>query len=120
MRFTLFCFSLVLSLTDIQKVSAHAFVDHAEPAVGSSVKTTPKTVRVWFTEKLEPAFCRLSVLNSAGAKIDKGDTHLDQLNPNVLIVSLPELKPGIFKVIWVAVSVDTHKTTGDFTFQVLP
>ncbi len=120
MRFAVFFFYLSLLVIGVQDASAHAFLDHAEPAVGSSLKIAPKTVQIWFTERLEPAFCRLSVLNAAGAKIDKGDLHLDQSSPNVLIVSLPDLNPGTFKVMWIAVSVDTHRTTGSFTFQVLP
>jgi len=29
------------------------------------------------------------------------------------------LKPGKYKVVWRAVSVDTHATNGDFKFEVL-
>src|SRR6202011_73050 len=39
----------------IQGSWAHAFVDHAEPAVGSQIRSAPTQVKIWFTEKLEPA-----------------------------------------------------------------
>ena len=31
--------------------------------------------------------------------------------------SLPDLKPGKYRVTWRAVSLDTHVTTGDFKFE---
>jgi copper resistance protein C len=43
---------------------------------------------------------------------------IDQSNAALLTVSLPELKPGKYKVVWHVVSVDTHVTTGDFAFEV--
>ena len=41
--------------------SGHAFLDRAEPRVGSTVKIAPTQVRVWFTEQLEAAFSILGV-----------------------------------------------------------
>ena len=35
---------------------AHAFIDHADPAAGGKVQKSPKEVRIWFTEEIEPAF----------------------------------------------------------------
>jgi methionine-rich copper-binding protein CopC len=34
---------------------AHAFLERADPRVGSTVRTPPAQVRLWFTEQLEPA-----------------------------------------------------------------
>src|SRR5205823_4109614 len=53
-------------------VLAHAFLDHAAPSVGSTVRGSPAEVRVWFTEALEPAFSTLRVLDQAGAPVDQG------------------------------------------------
>jgi methionine-rich copper-binding protein CopC len=36
----------------------------------------------------------------------------------VLRVSLPPLEPGRYRVTWRVLSVDTHVTEGDFTFEV--
>jgi copper resistance protein C len=99
---------------------AHAMIDHASPRVGSHVKASPTEVRIWFTEKLEPAFSSVRVVDSAGKNVDKGDVHLDAKDPSQLLVSLPSLKAGTYKVIWKVTSVDTHKTEGDFVFQIIP
>src|ERR1700738_3679578 len=103
----------------IQGSWAHAFVDHAEPAVGSQIHSAPTLVKIWFTEKLEPALSKIQVFDISGQEIDKRDVKVDQSNAALLTVSLPELKPGKYKVAWRAVSVDTHLTTGDFTFEIL-
>jgi copper resistance protein C len=98
---------------------AHAFADHAEPAVGSQIHSAPTQVKIWFTEKLEPALSKIQVFDLSGKELDKHDSQIDQSNGALLTVSLPELKPGKYKVVWRAVSVDTHVTTGNFAFTLL-
>ena len=97
---------------------AHAFLDHAEPKVGSSVTNSPTEIKVWFTQNLEPAFSKLEVRDAKGEEVDKKDAHLDDKNPSLFIVSLPPLPSGTYTVIWHAVSVDTHKTQGHFEFTI--
>jgi methionine-rich copper-binding protein CopC len=103
----------------VQGCWAHAFIDHAEPAVGSQIHTAPAQLKIWFTEKLEPALSKIQVFDPSGREIDKHDSQIDQSNGALLTVSLPELKPGKYKAVWRAVSVDTHVTTGNFTFELL-
>jgi methionine-rich copper-binding protein CopC len=45
---------------------AHAFLDHALPAVGSTVQDSPHEIRLWFTQRLEPAFSKARVLDKTG------------------------------------------------------
>jgi len=45
---------------------AHAFLDHAEPKVGSTVKGSPTEVKIWFTEELEGAFSKIEVFDAQG------------------------------------------------------
>jgi methionine-rich copper-binding protein CopC len=97
--------------------AAHAFLDHALPAVGSTVHESPRGVRLWFTEPLEPAFSRVRVVDASGKEVDGGDSHVDASNPAILAASLPVLAPGIYRVEWRVVSVDTHVTEGDYTFD---
>ena len=98
---------------------AHAFLDHASPAVGATV-TAPHDVSIWFTEQIEPAFSRIEVTDSNGNRVDDGGTHIDSANHELLHVAVKKLPPGTYKVTWHVVSVDTHHTQGDFTFTVAP
>ena len=98
----------------ISLVHAHAFLDHADPKVGSTV-AAPTQVTVWMTEDLEPAFSTLQVFDDKGAEVDKKDV---KVTDATMTVSLPTLAAGTYKVKWKAVAVDTHHTTGTFTFTV--
>jgi copper resistance protein C len=100
--------------------AAHAFLDHAVPAVGSTVHEAPRSVRLWFTEAIEPAFSRVSVLDASDKPVDAGDSHVASSDGSILAVSLAVLAPGTYRVRWRVVSVDTHVTQGDFTFDVAP
>ncbi|HJU18073.1 MAG TPA: copper resistance CopC family protein [Stellaceae bacterium] len=97
---------------------AHAFLDHASPAVGSAVPTAPPAVTLWFTQDLEPAFSTVTVTNQAGQRVDLGNARIPAGQPAELQVGLKPLPPGTYTVSWHVVSVDTHPTEGTFTFQV--
>ena len=97
---------------------AHAFLDHALPAVGSTVHAPPAQVKLWFTQKLEPAFSKVQVLDAAGRQVDRADARVDEGDPTVLTVSMPQLAPGRYRVTWRIVSVDTHVSEGDYSFDV--
>ena len=101
------------------KVEAHAFLERADPAVGSAVQPSPSEVRVLFTEKIEPALSIVQVFDASGKEVDKRDVHLDRSNHALLHVSLPPLEVGNYKVVWRVVSVDTHVTNGSFNFRVV-
>lgn len=98
----------------------HAFVERAEPRVGSTVRTAPTQVRVWFTENLEPAFSTLEVWDQDGKRVDGGPAEVNPASPAMLQVPVKALRPGTYRVKWRVLSVDTHVTEGDFTFRVAP
>ena len=106
---------LCLFLLDIAPAGAHAFLDRAEPRVGNTVRAAPREVICWFTQNLEPAFSTLVVRDSSGAQVSIGRAGV---SANVLRVALKPLPPGVYKVSWRVLSVDTHTTEGDFSFRV--
>ena len=109
---------LTLGVAWATQAQAHAFLDHADPKVGSTVDTLPSEVRIWFTEEIEAAFSSVEVLDGDGKQVDNKDYHLDSKNKKLAIVSLPALPVGTYKVVWQVISTDTHKTQGNFTFTV--
>lgn len=104
---------LLLFTTDA--VRAHAFLDHAEPRVGNKVATPPRQVSLWFTQKLESAFSTVTVTNAGGERVDTGKP---RVNGSQMSVSLRPGGTGTYHVNWHVLSVDTHTTDGNFTFQV--
>lgn len=110
--------TLAISVLAAGHAQAHAFLDHASPAVGSAVPTSPPLITLWFTEHIEPAFSTVTVTNAAGQRVDRGDAHIASDNPGELELGLKPLPPGTYTVHWHVVSVDTHTTEGTFTFDV--
>jgi methionine-rich copper-binding protein CopC len=104
--------SLVLTTSAAQ---AHAFLDHAEPRVGNKLASPPREVTLWFTQKLEPAFSTVTVTNAAGQRIDSGRP---RVSGNLMSVSVRPGGAGTYHVNWRVLSVDTHTTDGNFTFEV--
>jgi copper resistance protein C len=97
---------------------AHAFLDHASPAVGSAVPAAPAAITLWFTQDLEPAFSSVTVTNQTGQRVDLGNVQVPQGAPAQLQVGLRPLPPGTYTVSWRVVSVDTHPTEGRFQFTI--
>ena len=112
--------ALLSSLMTAATAFAHAFPDHAEPAIGGTVHEAPMAVHIWFSEKIEPAFSRIEVVDAAGQRVDSGKAIVDMQDPRLLSVALKKLVPGIYKVTWHVVSADTHRTAGAFSFTVKP
>ena len=105
----------VLLVLVMGEAVAHAFLDHAEPRVGNKVATPPREVTLWFTQKLEPAFSSVTVTNAAGQRVDTGKP---RVSGNQMSVSVRSGGAGTYRVNWRVLSVDTHTTDGNFTFQV--
>lgn len=106
--------SFLACLTCSAQAQAHAFLDHASPAVGSTVASSPGTVTLYFTESLEPKFSGAEVHSAGGGRVDHGAS----VSGNMMRVSVGSLAPGSYSVTWHVTSVDTHKTQGSFNFQV--
>jgi copper resistance protein C len=109
---------ILILLTESARLEAHAFLQHSEPGVGSTVQASPTEIRIRFTENIEAAVSSIQVFDASGKEVDKRDLHLDRSDHALLHVSLPRLGAGIYKVVWRVVSVDTHVTNGSFTFRI--
>src|SRR4029453_17084974 len=47
-------------------LEAHAFLQQAEPGVGSTLQTSPNEIKIRFSEKIEPAFSNIQVFAASG------------------------------------------------------
>ena len=113
----LFGFLLSAALLSLPRAGhAHAFLDHADPKVGSTVHSSPAAVTLTFTEDVEPAFSKIEVVDGDGKAVPVGP--LERPEESSLRVSVPALAGGTYRVNWRVVSVDTHVTEGSFTFAI--
>lgn len=112
--------ALVVAACALAATSAagHAVLQRAEPRVDSKVKRAPEEVKLYFTERLEPAYSSIRVVNDRGQQVDRGDSRVDRANPALLRATLPPLPRGIYRVMWRVLSIDADVTEGGFTFSV--
>lgn len=99
---------------------AHAFLSQAVPAVGGIVAAAPREVRLTFSEGIEPAFSRIELAAANGQPVGTGPATVDPRDNTQLVLALPPLASGRYRVKWRVVSVDTHPTEGDYTFEIRP
>lgn len=100
---------------------AHAFLDKAVPGVGTTVALSPSELKLTFSEKVVPAFSGVRIAAIGGKPIPSDKPVVDRAKQNVLHVRLLHpLRPGTYVVSWHVVSVDTHRTSGNYRFTVSP
>ncbi|HXB79455.1 MAG TPA: copper resistance CopC family protein [Bradyrhizobium sp.] len=115
MRISIPAAAILLAVMPSTGAQAHAFLDHAEPRVGSTVPTAPRELALFYTQNLEPAFSSVEVSDANGARVDLGKP---TISASTMRVGLKPLPPGTYRVRWHVLSVDTHTTQGSFTFHV--
>jgi methionine-rich copper-binding protein CopC len=101
---------------------AHARLKRATPPVGGTVAAAdlPDELRIWFSETIEGSFVECRVTDGQGNQVDLRDPRVNPQDLTEIRLSLPRLAPGIYRVSWRVVSVDTHRTNGTFPFHVEP
>ena len=97
---------------------AHGKLESAIPESGSMVDVSPDALRLTFNEDLEPTFSSVKVSDARGAAVTKEKARVDASNRRAMTVAVPKLVPGTYTVQWVAMTADSHKTKGTYTFGV--
>jgi len=121
MKIAITLFALLVLLAGPRAARAHAFLDHAEPAVGAETDQPPREIKVWFTEDLDINYSGLKVVDASGTQVDLKDCRADSKDKKLMTVTVPQLLPGTYRVIWHAeTSEDGHDTNGEFKFTVKP
>ena len=107
-------------IASVGGASAHARYDHSDPVAGAALDGTPFVLRTYFSQELMKA-STIQVVDDAGTQVDLGDGHVDLDDPDrkTMLVSVPELQPGVYTVKWTSVSAeDGDQAAGHFSFGV--
>ncbi|SDI18210.1 hypothetical protein SAMN05216338_101881 [Bradyrhizobium sp. Rc2d] len=97
---------------------AHPALQASNPGQDATVPP-PKEVRLTFSENVIPKFSGLTIKDSRGALIQTESPSIDPNDKRQLVVPIVRsLSAGIYDVEWHAVSADTHKVKGHFSFKV--
>lgn len=98
---------------------AHAHLQQQIPAAGAQLVASPQTLTLSFSEGIEPAFSGVTVTGPQQHAVATGKLTRSADNPAQVTVPVAEtLPPGEYTVAWHVVSVDGHKTKGQYTFSV--
>jgi methionine-rich copper-binding protein CopC len=97
---------------------SHAYLVRSAPAARATVGRAPERVQLWFNERLEPAYSRVSVWSRDGKRLDTGDVEVAASEPTRLSVGVPALPAGTYTVKYRVLSVDGHVVEAEFAFTV--
>lgn len=99
---------------------AHPKLESASPAADVSVIASPKEIKLSFSEGIISKFSGLELKDEGGRAVSTGDAATDPKDAKQLVVPVSAtLAPGRYTVSWHAVSEDTHKVNGDYSFRVI-
>lgn len=123
MKFTtpraLFATLFLLSAFATTPVWAHAHLQQQTPAADSEVSPAPTALTLTFSEGIEANFSGITLKGADGKSINTGKAARSDNDKAQLIVPLTEtLASGLYTVEWHVVSVDGHKTKGQYQFSV--
>ena len=110
--------ALIAAIFSTGAALAHPQLETSEPAAGAAT-SSPKQIRITFNEVVIPKFSGIEIKDKAGRTITTGKSQTDSADKKRLVVPLKEeLVPGEYKVDWHAVSDDTHRVKGTYSFSV--
>lgn len=117
-RAGLFCTALFLFVLP-NAALAHATPISYTPDAGATELTTPRSISVRFTERIEPEASSLTVFAPNGEEVNEGKGIQDPNDGRVFSVPIRDAGEGVYTVSWQVVSVDDgHFSKGAHSFLV--
>ena len=99
--------------------SAHSHLQQQLPAANTVVNASPQALTLNFSEGIETQFSGVTLTGPQQKTITLGKPVRSDSNKAQLTVPVEQaLTPGEYTVNWHVVSVDGHKTKGQYTFTV--
>jgi copper transport protein len=97
--------------------SAHVTLVSSQPAANSTLAAAPASVRLEFSEPVEPEVAHLSLVRADGRSVALSIAN-DPHDAHVLVAAPGDIGSGTVRVIWHVVSEDGHPVGGTFVFTV--
>jgi len=98
---------------------AHAHLKSHYPASDAVVTSAPQVITLDFSEGIEPGFSGIKITGPENKVVKTAKAQRSAQDEKQLIVPVEDsLIPGAYQVEWHVVSVDGHKTKGNYQFTV--
>ena len=99
--------------------SAHPKLQSASPAANVSSKVSPTEIKLVFSEGVIAKLSGLELKDEAGKAVATGVPVNDPKDQKQLVIPIPApLTAGHYTVTWHAVSEDTHRVNGQYSFGI--
>ena len=112
--------ALLVSFTLVVPASGLAMHNHltkSTPAAEETI-TSPKEIRLWFAEKVEPQFSSMGLLTADSSKVEIGKAHATDDPLSIAADIGKKLPAGKYVVTWRSAGDDGHAVRGKFAFTV--
>ncbi len=111
--------ALALLFVAVPQALAHAALVRSDPADNAILAEAPGEVRLWFNETISAEFSSVQVFDLHGQQVKLDGWRRDAADPMLMVLTLPELEPGVYSVHWRVLSeADGHFTQGLMVFGV--
>lgn len=111
--------ALFLASLTTRSTYAHAALVRTDPPDSTVLAEAPSQVRLWYNEPISVSFSTFQVLDLDGQPVALTGIHLDELDPQLVILDLPEIGDGVYSIHWHVLSAaDGHDTQGYVVFGV--
>jgi len=113
-------FGLLLALTaGVETAAGHSALVSSDPPDGAALGVSPGHVRLVFSEPVAASLAVMSVVDQVGRSVPGTMVTADPADPAALIVIVPSLPPGAYRLAWRVVDeVDLHVTGGSAVFGI--
>jgi copper resistance protein C len=99
--------------------NAHPALTSSNPQANAPAAGSPAEIRLSFSERLIAKFSGVDLKDESGKPVATGAATVDPKDGKQLVVPLTApLAAGSYTVLWHAVSEDTHRVTGQYSFKV--
>lgn len=102
----------------LREAAAHSRLVKSDPTARAVLAASPKEIRLWFNEQVEPAFAKIWVASDKGEKIyltSRGDPS----DKNLLVATVQDdLKDGPVVIAFHVLSVDGHVIESELKFTI--
>lgn len=97
---------------------AHAKLQNSTPANGASLSSAPSELRFEYNEAVEPAMSSVKVMRPDNKQVTVEKAEVSKDDDKVLLVKVPKLPAGAYRVEWSTMGHDGHHTKGTVGFTV--
>ena len=109
---------LLIGMMHANAVWAHASLVKSDPPRRASLSKSPLQIQLWFNEEIETAYASVSVMDSNGKTVSLDEPKAVEGDPKSIVLAMPELGPGSYKVQFRVLSVDGHVVESDYSFRI--